>query len=109
MSPLAELAAAAGAVGVDRDQRPPSHSDVVEVLRDVARELVTRYEGRCDQGSPNPAILVIMQVRTTQSDRRNIEQRLALMALTQIERPDMGLTGTAEEESSAQAEVSPCD
>jgi hypothetical protein len=74
VTPQTPFASPARAVRIDGDERAPLESQFRQVLAEAAAKLMTRSEGLMDDGRPDAAILVVVQVAPAYSNRRYVDE-----------------------------------
>jgi hypothetical protein len=81
----APLAMAARLIGIDRHERAPGEAQFLEILAEIAAELMAGNEGFAYLGAADAAILEIMQIATAETHRGHIKQGLVGLALAKVE------------------------
>src|SRR5215207_3323342 len=87
----AMLATAASMVGVDSDERAARQPAILEILGQPTSELVSGNEWLINCRSPNPPVLVVVEIAAAEPNCRDIEKRLAGPAFPKIVRGHAGV------------------
>ena len=84
MALTAPLAMSAGLVRIDCDELTAPQAELLDVVAEIAAELVAGHERRLDDGRADAAVLVVVQIAAADADRGDVDQDLAFAPLPQI-------------------------
>ena len=85
MTLKAPFASSAKAIRIDGDERAPCKSELRYIFAEAAPKLMARNERLMDDGGPDAAVLVVVQVAPADSDRRDLDQSLVGPAFAWID------------------------
>ena len=86
MAVATPLALAAGLGRIDSDQLAAPQAETLDVVAEVAAELMAGHERPTNSGRTDTAVFIVVQVAATNPDRGDIDQDLAFAPFPQIER-----------------------